>query len=210
MKLSVHIADDHVITTSGIERMLQDHPLIAIDGIYHNGQSLLKGLETRQPDVLLLDIQMPGMQGDELAKTITEKYPAIVILVLTNMDLPFYVRNMFASGVKGYLLKSASKNTLVEAIETVNRSQTYIDRALRPLVNELIGSKRKPDMLTLTKREQHILEMVAGEKTNQQISKELFISLRTVENHRTNLFLKLGVKNVAGLVRKGIQMGLIN
>lgn len=210
MKLSVHIADDHVITTSGIERMLQDHPLIAIDGIYHNGQSLLKGLETRQPDVLLLDIQIPGMQGDELAKTITEKYPAIVILVLTNMDLPFYVRNMFASGVKGYLLKSASKNTLVEAIETVNRSQTYIDRALRPLVNELIGSKRKPDMLTLTKREQHILEMVAGEKTNQQISKELFISLRTVENHRTNLFLKLGVKNVAGLVRKGIQMGLIN
>jgi DNA-binding NarL/FixJ family response regulator len=209
MKLSVHIADDHSITTMGIERMLKDHPLMEINGIYHNGESLLNGLTVRQPDVLLLDIQMPGMEGDELAKIIAEKYPNVIILVLTNMDLPFYVRTMFASGVKGYLLKSASKNTLIDAIETVSRGQSYIDAALRGLVFELLESKRNSNMLTLTKREQDILEMVAEEKTNQQISKELFISLSTVENHRTNLFLKLGVKNVAGLVRKGIQMGLI-
>ncbi|MCX2430390.1 response regulator transcription factor [Pedobacter sp. GR22-10] len=162
------------------------------------------------PDVLLLDIQMPGMQGDELAQAITAKYPGVAILALTNMDMPFHVRNMFASGVKGYLLKSATKNILVSAIETVSRGQQYIDISLKEqLAFELVEGRRSGMVPVLTQREKKILEMIAEEKTNPQIAGELFISLSTVENHRTNLFFKLGVKNAAGLVRKGIQMGLI-
>lgn len=210
MKLKISIADDHVLTTSGIERLLEDHPGIVLTGIYHDGASLLAGLEQEPPDVLLLDIQMPDTTGDELATIITHKYPAVAILALTNMDLPFYLRTMFASGVKGYLLKSATRQILVTAIETVGRGQQYIDAGMKDsLAFELVDSRRALASPTLTRMEQKILELVAAGKTSQEMAAELFVSLKTVENHRAHLFFKLGVNNAASAVLKGIQLGLI-
>jgi DNA-binding NarL/FixJ family response regulator len=209
MKLSVYLADDHAITISGIEKMLADHPLIELSGTYMSGDALLKALESKTPDVILLDIQMPGRQGDELAKIISEQYPTIAILTLTNMDMVFHVRNMFVHGARGYLLKSATRNTLVEAITVVSRGEQYIDIALREKMAYELTNKRAQFKSMLTKREQKILELIAEEKTNTEIAEELFVSQRTVENHRTNLFFKLGVKNSAGLIKKAIQMGLI-
>jgi len=210
MKINISIVDDHRIVTGGIEHLLSGHDRIAVQGIYHSGRSLLNGLEMQQPDVLLLDIQMPGMAGDELAQLITARHPLIGMLVLTNMDLPFHVRTMFACGVKGYLLKSASLDTLEDAIETVYRGQQYIDESLKDsLAFELVEGRRTGSHPVLTQREKKMIEMIAAEKTSAEIAGELFISLRTVETHRTNLFLKMGVKNAAGMVRKGIQLGLL-
>jgi len=210
MKIRVSIADDHHIVTNGIAAMLKDHPLVELVSVAQNGKTLLQQLEAQQPDVLLLDIHLPDIQGDELAKIITEQYPAVAILVLTNMDQVFYVRNMFMNGVKGYLLKSANTPTLIEAIAAVSRGSQYLDAAMREqMAYELLDTRKAQTKPMLTKKEQKILELIAEEMTNSEISKALFISISTVETHRLNLFFKLGVKNSAGLVRKAIQMGLI-
>lgn len=210
MKIKLAIADDHPIVMNGLEKMLQYHSLIELAFTAPNGTRLLEQLGKEQPDVLLLDIQMPGMQGDELCKIIAEQYPAVAILILTNMDQTFHVRNMFMNGARGYLLKSASEMTLVDAITTVSRGQQYIDENLRErMAYELADSRRAKIKSMLTKREQKILELIAEEKTNEEIAKELFLSRSTVENHRLNLFFKLEVKNAAGLVRKAIQLGFI-
>ncbi len=210
MKIKVSITDDHLIVANGVSTMLKEHPLIELTGVCTNGKQLLAHLEQQQPDVLLLDIQLPDMQGDELARLITEKYPLVSILVLTNMDQVFYVRNMFMNGVKGYLLKSADTTTLVEAITAVYRGQQYVDSNMQQqMAYELLDARKAQTIPKLTKREQKILELIASEMTNTEIAKELYLSISTVETHRLNLFFKLGVKNAAGLVRKGIQMGLI-
>lgn len=211
MKIKVSIADDHPIVLTGLEKILKGHPLVELCNISRNGESLLNNLELQVPDVLLLDIQMPGKQGDELAKIISAKYPAVSILVLTNMDQAFHVRNMFMNGAMGYLLKSTDQYTLIEAIETVSRGNQYVDPALRDqMLHELLDTKKRTSSLpTLTKREKEVLELIAEEMTSPQIAKKLFISLSTVENHRLNLLFKLGVKNAVGLVRKAIQFGLI-
>lgn len=210
MKIKVAIADDHPIVISGLEKLLDNHPLVTLIHSSKNGNALLNKLKLNTPDVLLLDIQMPGMQGDELAKIISAQFPLIAILVLTNMDQPFHVRNMFKNGAKGYLLKSADQYTLVEAIDTVYKGNQYIDISLRDqMLYEMLDIGKTSNIPTLTKRELEILELIAAEMTSPQIAKKLFISLSTVENHRLNLFFKLNVKNAVGLVRKGVQMGLI-
>lgn len=205
------MVDDHLIVANGIATMLKDHPLIELINISKTGTELLKNLKKTQPDVLLLDIQIPDIQGDELAKIVVKEYPKIAIIVLTNMDQVFYVRNMFMNGVKGYLLKSTNTESLVEAITTVNRGNQYIDSAMREqMAYELLDTRKAQTKPMLTKREQKILELIAAELTNTEIASELFVSISTIETHRLNLFFKLGVKNSAGLVMKAIQLGLLN
>ncbi len=210
MKIKVSIADDHVIVTNGISMILKDHPLVELCFVAYNGHELLKNIKSNTPDVLLLDIQLPDKQGDELAAIISQNYPDVAIIALTNMDQTFHVRNMFRNGVKGYLLKSATTRTLIEAIETVMRGQQYIDIALREkMAFELVDAHNPRSMPTLSKRERQVLEFIADEKTSAEIAHILNLSQSTVENHRVSLFFKFSVKNAAGLVRKAIQLGLI-
>ncbi len=211
MKIRVGITDDHLIVTQGITMILKDHPLVDLCLIAHNGAELLQMLKQQELDVLLLDIQLPDRQGDELAALVSQQYPDIAVVALTNMDQSFHVRNMFRNGVKGYLLKSASAQTLVEAIETVLRGKQYIDTALREkMAFELVDLHHSHNKPTLTKRERQVLEYIADEKTSQEIAQLLNLSQSTVENHRVSLFFKFSVKNAAGLVRKAIQLGMIN
>ena len=211
MKIKVMIADDHPVVAQGIQRMLEAHGDIEVCGVFRSGELLLKHIQHQQPDVLLLDIQMPGKQGDELAQIIAQSWPGISILALTNLNQPFHVRNMLHSGAKGYLLKSAEQEVLVEAIRAVFEGKQYIDDSMKEqMFQEMLETRAKNNAIpALTQREQEILELIASEYTSQEIAKKLFISLSTVENHRLNILFKLGVKNAAGLVRKAIQLGLI-
>ncbi len=211
MKIKVCLADDHAIVIRGVASLLKDHPLIELCHTATSGAELLVNMKQQAPDILLLDIHLPDIQGDDLAKTITEHYPQTGIIALTNMDQTFYVRNMFMNGVKGYLLKSAGQDALIEAIEAVSRGKQYIDKHLREqMAYEMVDLHHAQSRPMLTKREKQILDLIANEKTNGEIAKILNVSISTVENHRLNLFFKLGVKNVAGLVRKAIQLALIN
>jgi len=205
--ITVSIADDHPLIIHGIQKMLGLYDNITITGMYPDGASLLDGLEQTLPDILLLDIQMPGKNGIELAGIIQKKYPAVKIIALTNVDVPVQVKKMMRTGCMGYLLKNITPQILITAIQTVYNGEQYIYADIeKRLLNHLLA----PAATTLiTRREKEILQMIAAENTNQEIADQLHLSIYTVINHRNNLLAKLNVKNTAGLVKIAMQEGLI-
>lgn len=205
--ISVAITDDQVIILKGLQKILADVPGIIVTGVYNNGDELLEGLQKEQPDVLLLDIQMPGKSGIELAGIISKSYKHVKIIALTNIDIVAQIKKILQQGVLGYLLKDASPEKIVTAIKTVFEGGQFIQEELKQqLLNSLSDHNTKQ---IVTRREKEILQLIVDEFTNQEIADKLYLSLRTVENHRNNLLQKLDVKNTAGLVKVAIQEGLV-
>lgn len=206
--IQLAITDDQVIILNGLQKILADVQNIRITGVYNNGDELLEGIAKEQPDVLLLDIQMPGKSGIELAAIITRQYRNIKIIALTNIDVVAQIKKILQQGVMGYLLKDASPETIINAIETVYGGEQYIQEQLRQLLLSSLSASNSKQIVT--RREKEILQLIVDEFTNQEIADKLFLSLRTVENHRNNLLQKLDVKNTAGLVKVAIQEGLVS
>jgi DNA-binding NarL/FixJ family response regulator len=206
--IKLAITDDQVIILNGLQKILGDVKNIRITGVYNNGDELLDGIAKEQPDVLLLDIQMPGKSGTELAAIITKQYKNIKIIALTNIDVVAQIKKILQQGVMGYLLKDASPETIINAIETVYGGEQYIQEQLRQLLLSSLSASNSKQIVT--RREKEILQLIVDEFTNQEIADKLFLSLRTVENHRNNLLQKLEVKNTAGLVKVAIQEGLVS
>jgi DNA-binding NarL/FixJ family response regulator len=205
--INVAIIDDQVIILKGIQKILADAMQINVSGVYSNGDDLLESLEQFEPHVLLLDIHMPGKSGTELASIISKKHPSVKIIVLTNVDVLSQMKQMLQKGCLGYLLKDVSPEILIEAIETVYKGEQFLQEEFKvQLLNNLSGANKQHLM---TRREKEILKMIAEENTNNEIATKLFLSLRTVENHRNNLLNKLNVKNTAGLVKIAINEGFI-
>lgn len=211
MNINVDIVDDHNVVISGLQNMLQDFSHIQVVNVYNTGEALLAGLKKQQPDVLLLDIQLPDINGDVLAEKICSKYPAMGILAMTGFDTTYYVQNMLKRGALGYLLKNTTAAILVQAIETVYRGERYVDPSLRQqLIDDmLLNKKQEFEQVLLTRREQEILKLITEEYTSQEIAKKLFLSANTVENQRASLLQKLHCKNTAGLVKAAITLGLL-
>lgn len=210
MEIKVTIVDDHPMIINGLKNMLHGYSHIVITGAYNDGEELFKGLEQQQPDVLLLDIQLPGKPGDELAPLILKNYPAIRILALTNFSSSLYLTTMLRQGAMGYLLKTTKQDTLIEAIETVYRGQEFIEPSLRDKL-ELESRKNSKIIyshLSLTIREKEILRLLVAGKSNQEIADELFIGYHTVRNYRARIFDKLEVSSISELVSKTLTLGL--
>lgn len=212
MAIKIAITDDHPIVIDGLTMALDGHPEIMIIGGFSCGADLLMGLSKSIPDVLLLDIQLPDKTGYELVPLLLKEYPDLKILILSGMESSPYIKEIMQKGCKGYLLKSTTnKHILVEAITEVYHGGIYLDKGLKEqLLNEMFIGKRKRDKIEhrITQREKDVLKLVAAECSNQEIADRLFISLRTVETHRYNLFQKLNVKNTAGLVRLALSLDL--
>lgn len=205
--INVAIVDDQVIILNGLQKILAEANHINVSALYNNGDELLEGLEKAQPDVLLLDIQMPGRSGIELAAIISKKYPSVKMIALTNVDVLTQMKQMLQKGCLGYLLKDVSPQILINAIETVHNGEQFLNENLKKqLLSSLSG---QDDKQLITRREKEILKLILEENTNQDIANKLFLSLRTVENHRNNLLQKLNVKNTAGLVKVALQEGLV-
>lgn len=211
MKIKVVITDDHPMMVDGIKSLLSQYPHILLLNSYFNGDDLLNGLEQQQPDVLLLDIQLPGKGGDELVPLILKRYPDIKILVLTNFDSGLYANNMFKRGVHGYLLKTAGKETLLLAIETVHKGETFIEPSMKEKINQMDYKVKRTvfSKNTLTSREKEILQCIVNGDTSQEIADKLFLSINTILNYRTSIMLKLDAKNMAVLVKNALKMGLV-
>jgi DNA-binding NarL/FixJ family response regulator len=207
MSIKLTIIDDHPLLIKGLQSMFSHHPDMEIIGVYQDGAGLLKGLMEQQPDVLLLDIQMHGQMGDELAPILRKQYPEIMVLALTNLEHRYYIKSMIQHGVKGYVLKSSDEQVLLEAIRTVAKGETYFDPTIR---SQVIKAQRSTELFpSLTRREKEILRLIASNYSSQDIADNLCLSKRTVENHRTHLLQKLEVKNSASLIRKAMELGLI-
>ncbi|HVX00991.1 MAG TPA: response regulator transcription factor [Candidatus Babeliaceae bacterium] len=212
MAIKVAIIDNHPLAIKGVQSMLSSSGNISVIATYNSGEALLKGLQKEQPDVLLLDIMLPDISGKDLAPEINKKYPAIRILVLTSLDAPSHIKSMMRRGCAGYLLKDTEQKTLIDAIEQVYMGAEFIEPALKEqMLQNVINFKKNTANNTpeLTPREKEILQLIVQELTSQEIADKLFISLHTVESHRFSLFQKLDVKNMIGLVKVAIQMGIV-
>jgi DNA-binding NarL/FixJ family response regulator len=205
--IRIAMADDHLIVLNGLEKILAGFSEIKVTGTYTNGDLLLEGLAAQQPDVLLLDIQMPGKNGIELAGIITKKYPSVKIIALTNVDILVQVKRMLKQGTMGYLMKDIGPDILLQAITTVHNGEQFIDERLKKQL--LSNFSAGPGDKLITRREKEILQLITEEYTNPEIAGKLHISPHTVENHRNHLLQKLGAKNTAGLVKAAIEQGLI-
>ncbi len=211
MNIRVAITDDHPMIIGGIRDMLSNYNYITLTGAYTSGEALLAGLQQEVPDILLLDIQLPGQNGDELVPVLKKNYPDIGIIILTNFNSIVYTQNMVRLGVKGYLLKTADEDTIIEAIHTVHQGGTFIEPSLQEKLGSVMQKSRNSlvSKMRLTLREKEILRMVVKGHTNQEIVSTLFLSINTVKTYRKRIFLKLDVKNMAELTSKAIGMGLI-
>lgn len=214
MKIKVAIIDDHPMVISGLSNMLSPFPQLEVISSFLSGNDFLEHQPSPMPDVVLLDIMMPGIQGPELAKMIKKRFPEMQLLAVSSINTPGQIRQMMKNGCSGFLLKNTDQHVLVEAIEAVYNGEEYIEEKVKELFlqnflnfREKLGPQH--DLaLTLTRREKEILKLIIQEHTNQHIAEKLFLSLRTVETHRYNLQQKLKVNNLIGLIKVAIQMGL--
>lgn len=205
--IRIAIADDHALVINGLQKIFSTSPHMEIIGTYMNGDQLLSGLQQQLPDILLLDIQMPGKDGIELAGIVHKQYPDVKMIALTNIEILHQVRKMMKQGCMGYLLKDVDAPTLFSAVQRVyNGEMVMHDKIKTELASQLMSNSQPQQM---TRREIEILQLIAQEYTNTEIAGKLFISPATVENHRNRMLQKLGVKNTAGLIKKGMEQGLI-
>lgn len=211
MSIKIAIADDHNLIAEGVCNMLRYNSDIEVIATFPDGAALLQGLEKIQPDILLLDINMPGKQGDEIAAILKKKFVALKIIALTSFDNIFYIKSMLQHHIEGYILKHIKREDLIEAITLVYNGGTYLDEMVSKLIrdDEAILKRQKAMGAMLTKREKEILLLIASNHTSTEISALLFISKRTVEHHRESIFSKLDVKKTSALVKKAIELGLI-
>jgi DNA-binding NarL/FixJ family response regulator len=211
-KIRLAIVDDHAVVLDGLKTMLNAFENLEVVHTSQNGHELLEHFQSDTPDVLLMDIQMPDINGIDLCKQITKLHPSVKVIAFTSFDDSNYVKQIFRSGAKGYLLKNSDKQTIVKAVETVMQDEEYMDDAIKKILlqESITGQRRSIFEVPLTKREKEILKLIADGLSSQEIADNLFISLRTVETHRLNLNQKLDVKNTAGLVKEAIKRGLID
>lgn len=191
--------------------MLSPFKHLIIENRFGNGAALLLYLEQSLPDILLLDIHLPDYREGSLLCVIQEKYPSLPVIIITNADNPYLARELILKGCKGYLLKTAETQQLKDAIETVCAGGEYIDPAVRERFAALfINSVPESADVILTKRESEILKLIGKGMTNYEIADELFLSYRTIENHRLSIYQKFGVNNVVQLVRSALNKGLLS
>lgn len=203
------ITDDHPVIRDGIKTILTTEEDIDLVGCAGSGDELLELLKTQETDVILMDINMPGMNGIEATKAVKKKYPEIKILSFSQYDEKRFVKQLLKNGANGYLLKNSAANELVSAIKMVHTGGMYLSDDLP----NIFGEKSKPRsnylFPELSKRELDVLKEICREKNTNEIAEDLYISPNTVETHRSNLLLKVGVKNTAGLVKWALENEIV-
>jgi len=205
--IKIAIAEDHKLVINGLQKFFETSHEIEIIGTYLNGELLLEGLQQQQPDILLLDIQMPGKSGIELAGIVHKKYPAVKMIALTNIEILYQVKKMMRQGCMGYMLKDVDADTLFSAIHRVYNGELVIHDKIKSQINSSFFNN-KPNQ-QITQREIEIIQLIAEELTTNEIADKLFLSHHTIENHRNRILLKLDVKNTAGLIKKAMENGWI-
>jgi DNA-binding NarL/FixJ family response regulator len=204
--ISVFIIDDHQMILEGIHSLLQEEKDIEWMGSAKLPGELMTFLKNGQPDVLLMDINLPQKSGLDLCKEVKEKYPAIQIIGLSTSDQVSIIKKMRENGASGFLLKDASKQEIITALQEVNRGREYVSFSVAEALKKSMPNDQLP---VLTKRERQILEMIAEGFTNQEIATKLFLNCTTVDSHRKNMLTKFNVKNTAALIKMAMTNHLI-
>lgn len=218
--ITLAIADDEALFRKGISLLINDLDNMSLYFEAVNGKDLLDKLEKLdsagvQPDVLLLDLNMPEMNGIEAAKVIREKYPDLKFIVLSSYYSKAFIVNMIELGAAGYLAKNSAPEDMEHTIREVAAKGFFYDQKVMEVIRESMVKKTRPQLrvpfgIDISDREREVLQLICEEYTTPEIAEKLFISPRTVDGHRNNLLQKMDCRNTAGLVVVAIQQGLVD
>jgi len=213
-KIRVLLADDHVVVREGTRELLEREPDIEVIGEANDGEEAVRLAKELTPDVAVLDIAMPKLNGIEATKQIREAHPSIAVLVLTAYDNDQYVFAILEAGAAGYLLKNVAGRQLIDAIRQVRAGQAVLHPIVaRKVVDRFTRSGHRSSWngpaAELTERELEVLKLAARGRSNKEIAAELFLSARTVQHHLTSIFTKLGVSSRTEAVLHALRMGWI-
>ena len=214
-KIKIAIADDYKIYRDGLKVGLSADDNLDVIAEADNGEDLLKELETSSPDVIIMDLKMPIMDGMEATKAVRKKYPSIKVLVVTMYEDDKFIIHLMENGANGYLLKNAEPEEIRKSIYAVHENGYYFnDLVNKALLKKLVLKNNfKPSFnqnVELTERELEVLKLICQEKTAVEIGKEIFLSPRSIEGIRQRLIEKVGVRNTAGLVMFAVKNGIVD
>ena len=217
--IRVLLADDHALVRAGIRALLQNIGEIEVVGEADDGREALRLIETLEPNVVLMDIAMPGLNGLEAASRITKEFPEVRVIILSMYGNEEYVLQALRAGAMGYLLKGARTAELELAVTSVARGETYLSPAaskhvvvdyIQRSLGAAVPSQAEPrPQERLTPRQREILQLIAEGQTTKEIARTLSLSVKTVEMHRAQLMERLDIHDVAGLVRYAIRVGMV-
>lgn len=210
---TIILADDHAMMREGIKQLIDAVDGIRVIGETGDGLNLLQLVKRKRPDMVILDVSMPGLRGIEATREILSLYPDIKVLILSMHKREEFLSMALAAGAKGYLLKEDSGNELLQAIEEIRKGQTYLSKKLAnefpSAIISICRGDHQPKSESLTHRERQVLQLIAEGNTDRQISDRLCISVRTAHRHHANIRAKLNLKRTADLVRYAIAQGYI-
>jgi len=213
--IDILIVDDHKMFVDGLESIIEHEEDINLKHKCYTARDVYTDNKLKEVDIVLLDINLPDQSGLDVCKNLIKDYKGIKILVLSMYDEESYITEILKSGALGYILKNTGRKELITAIRTVATGKTYFSEAVtKTIMNGLINKTKEAkqnekSIPKITRREREVLTLIMEENTNQEIAGKLFISLKTVEAHRSNLLFKLNVRNTAGLVRTAIENRLL-
>lgn len=210
--IRILIVDDHTMVRDGISTMLQRQPDFEVVGEASNGKEGLEQAERLQPDLILMDLRMPEMDGVEAMRQIRLIQPGVDFLVLTTFDTDEYIFDAVEVGAKGFLLKDTSRDELFNAVRAVSKGNSYFQPDIGSRLADQFAALRKGGghvADTLSEREREVLSLIAKGKANKEVATELSLSESTVKTHVSNIFSKLGVNDRTGAVTTAIQKGII-
>lgn len=214
-KIKIAIADDYKIFREGLKVGFSADDNLEVIMEADNGEDLLKALETTTPDVIIMDLKMPIMDGMEATKAVRKKYPAIKVLVVTMYDDDKFIIHLMENGANGYLLKNTEPDEIIKSIYAVQENGYYFNDVVnKALLKKLVlKNNLKPSFnqnVELTERELEVLKLICEEKTAAEIAKLIFLSPRSVEGIRQRLIEKIGVRNTAGLVMFAVKNSMVD
>ncbi len=210
-KIKLFLVDDHKMFLEGIFLLLDDEPDFDILGSAKNGEEALIRIKSLKPDIIISDIEMPKMNGFQLAKAIKEHDSNAKIIMVSSYSDTIMIEKAKREDIDGYLLKNTGRLELLTAIKKVYKGENYFSKEIIRIHNNSLFSRRKKkqNKVVLSPRELDVLKHIFQEMSTQEIAEELHISINTVDTHRKNLMRKIGAKNMVGLVKYAIQQGLI-
>ena len=212
-KIKLLIADDHQIILDGLKVLLDQVDQFEIVGMATTGEEVLRKVqETEELDIVILDINMPEKDGIEVTTEIKSSYPEIKILIVTMYNRQEFVKSLMEIGVDGYILKNAGRDELVRAIHSLNKGEPFYSKEITKTVIMSYQKQRVFDNtmdIQISDREKDIIRLISDGLSTQEIGEKLFLSTHTINTHRKNILSKLNVKNSAGVIRYGIQTGIV-
>jgi len=208
-QILVYLADDHAMVREGLAALVGSDKAIRVVGQCGDGLKVVEEVRTLKPDVLILDITMPGLNGLDVCREISRKAPGTAILILTMHDDEQFIAKALENGASGYLLKEAAAGQLNEAVHAVAKGQLFLGPGIPRGVLQRIGQGTDDPYDQLTIRERQVLQSIAEGKTNRQIADELKLSIKTVDTHRSHLMRKLDIHDQTSLVKYAIRKGIV-